>query len=59
MKNKKEPPSIIGKTIKEVDTSCFNVIHITFMDDTKISISAENSRLGIPAMLIEDGWIFE
>lgn len=47
---------IIGKTIKEVDTSSFNVIHITFTDDTKISITAQTNFLGIPSVF---GWVFE
>lgn len=56
---KKSSPQIVGKTIKEVDTSCFNVIHITFTDDTKILISSDGSHMGITGVIIEDGWVFE
>ena len=57
MPNEIKADSLIGKSIKEIDTSCINVIHITFTDNTKISITTEQGKI-LPHVIIEDGWEF-
>lgn len=48
-----ENSDLEGKTIKAIDSSCVNVIHITFSDNTKLSIWAEVYG-PIPVIQVDD-----
>lgn len=51
-----KPKTLIGKTIKSVDTRAINVWHIEFTDGSSISISGEIGSLGLACLELTEKW---
>jgi molybdopterin-binding protein len=56
MNNEIDPNTLVGKTIKSIDTGAVNAWHITFTDGTTVTISGEISRFNFPTLSLEEGW---
>jgi hypothetical protein len=47
---------LVGETVKRIDTSCINVVHIHCESGKIISIDAEEQHYGIPVIQVGEGW---